>query len=405
MRVVTLPNQKVVKKRRRHFAAWFFAVFLFAAPTVTYFRPLPPATVTVATKKELPGSSPSISWPSGHVAFSAEGYDFLAGSETNVKVSTASIAKVITVLCVLEKKPLNVGETGPTITMTAEDVQRYETEVARDGTAFAVAAGDTLTEYEMLEAILLPSANNIADTAAIWAFGSLDAYRTYAQAFVEEHGMTATVVGPDASGYDPSTTSTPSDLIKLAKLALKNPVVMNITGKSSAIIGDGVEIYNHNVLTGKNGVTGLKTGRNDENSGGLLFTANVGSGTDVVHVAGIVIDAGSLSAALSGTANLLTSLQDEFPMTIVAAKGVSVGTLRTAWGSETPVVAKNTLQIQHWSGSTVYTYSSLTPASGTQRETVGTLYAQGDGRKSSAILEVAQPAAGPSLWWRITHFR
>lgn len=405
MRVVTLPTKKVARKRSHHFGVWFIVLCTIAAPTTLYFRPLPTASLTISTPNEIAAASPSVSWPAGQVAFSAAGFDFMDTNQPDTKVSTASIAKVITALCILEKKPLAEGESGPTLTMTSADVQRYQTEVARDGTAFAVSEGDVLTEYEMLEAILLPSANNIADSAAIWTFGSIDAYRTYAQAFVIANGMTATTIGPDASGYDASTTSTPGDLVKLAKIALKNPVVMEIVGKPTAVIAGGTQIFNHNALVGKGGITGLKTGRNDDNSGALLFTAKLGEGASAVSVAGVVANAGSLSGALSGTTLLVSSLGDEFPTTVVASRNERVGTLRTAWGATTDIVALDDLSLQHWSGSTLYTYHETHSVPGTQSETVGTLNVKSDGRKATVKIGIQSPASGPSVLWRITHIR
>jgi D-alanyl-D-alanine carboxypeptidase (penicillin-binding protein 5/6) len=43
-----------------------------------------------------------------------------------------------------------------------------------------VQLGEELSEYQALQALLLPSANNIAETLARWAFGSIDAYNAYA---------------------------------------------------------------------------------------------------------------------------------------------------------------------------------------------------------------------------------
>jgi len=405
MRIVTLPSARVVKKSHRHVGLWLLLVVVVSFPTVLYFRPLPPASITITLPKSVKPTSSDISWPSGQAAFSAEGFDFLESNQADSKISTASIAKVITALCVLERKPLKLGEAGPTLTMGSEDVQRYQLELARDGTTFAVAEGDKLTEYEILQAILLPSANNIADSAAIWAFGSLNDYRAFAQNYVQSHNMTATTIGPDASGYDPSTTSTPSDLVKLAKIALKNSVIMEITGKPTATIGNDKVINNHNIMVGKDGITGLKTGRNDENSGGLLFTANVGEGSHTVKVAGIVTNAGSLSAALVGTAQLVVSLQKDFPVSVVAAKNSSVGSLHTAWGTTTSIVALNDVALQHWAGSAIYEYHDIRAVSGTRQETIGTIYAKADGRKSSAAIGVATPAAAPTIFWRITHIR
>lgn len=405
MRVVTIPTNKPVKKRRRHLRKWFLLLVPLSATAILYFRPLPPATVFITVPKEISSPSSTIAWPNGQTAFSAAGFDFLESNQKKERISTASIAKVITALCILEKMPLAQGQSGPTYTISSADVKRYQDEVARDGTTFAVSEGDTLTEYEMLEAILLPSANNISDTAAIWAFGSLEAYRTNALVFLEKNGMKETTIGSDASGYDPATTSTPSDLVKLAKLALNNPVVMEIAGKPTSVIGDGVQIFNHNTIVGKGGVTGLKTGRNDENSGALLFTAKVGEGGNTVDLAGVVANAGSLYAALAETARLVDSLADDFPTSVIASKNEKVGTARTAWGEEQDIVSVGDLSLRHWSGSTVYSYHDVGTISGTEKEPIGLLSAKADGKKVSVKLKISTPSKGPGLLWRITHLR
>ena len=36
----------------------------------------------------------------------------------------------------------------------------------------SVAAGEQISQYQALQAMLIPSANNVADSLARWAFGS-----------------------------------------------------------------------------------------------------------------------------------------------------------------------------------------------------------------------------------------
>ena len=93
---------------------------------------------------------------------------------------TASTAKMILALAVMQAKPFNLGEKGETITISSEYFNRYLWYVANGGSVSAVALGEEISEYDALASVMLPSSNNIADTLAIWAFGSLDAYRDYA---------------------------------------------------------------------------------------------------------------------------------------------------------------------------------------------------------------------------------
>ena len=381
-------------------------VLFFGAGVTLYLRPLPAATVQVSLPAVPSAAQPSLTWPTvGQAALSAEGYNFIASDASLEEISTASIAKVITVLCVLEKYPLKTGETGPTLTMTAEDVQMMWNEINRNGTHLSITEGETLTEYQAIQAIMLPSANNIADTLAVWAFGSMDAYIAYANTYLEKHGMSQTHVEGDASGFDPGTASTTADLVTLAKLALQQPVLMEIAGQESAAFETAGTVYNHNTKVGDGIITGLKTGRNDGNSGSVLFTATIGKGSDAVQLAGIVADAGTLRTALNGAEALAESAADDFPATVLVQKGEAVGTVRTAWGSSAPIVAASDASLRHWSGSKIYQTIEKTSVSGTEKATAATLHLTADGRKSATELIISQPAAGPSIWWRLTNWR
>ncbi len=133
---------------------------------------------------------------------------------------------------------------------------------------------------------MLPSANNIADSLAAWVFGSHDAYAAYATAFLQSHGLNQTHVGSDASGFDPSTTSTASDLTALGLLALKSPVLMSIAGEKSADLPVAGTVRNYDEVLGQNGITGLKTGNNDADPGAFLFTGSATIGGKTIPLAG-----------------------------------------------------------------------------------------------------------------------
>jgi D-alanyl-D-alanine carboxypeptidase (penicillin-binding protein 5/6) len=122
-----------------------------------------------------------------------------------------------------------------------------------------------------MEAVLLESANNVADSLAVWAFGSLEAYRAYAQKMVQEIGMNHTTIGTDASGYHPTTTSTASDLALLAREVLKEPMLRQIVDTSSTSLPGAGRIQNTNRFLGSE-VVGMKTGYTPE-AGGVFVLA------------------------------------------------------------------------------------------------------------------------------------
>jgi D-alanyl-D-alanine carboxypeptidase (penicillin-binding protein 5/6) len=129
----------------------------------------PPATIT---RSITPTTSSQIAWPStGQSAVAVAGNPVVTSHGVQTPTPTASVAKLITSLVVLQAKPLSVGQQGPAITLTASDVAIYRQYLSEQGSVVPVEAGESITEYQMLQAMLLPSANNMADSLAIWAFG------------------------------------------------------------------------------------------------------------------------------------------------------------------------------------------------------------------------------------------
>lgn len=130
---------------------------------------------------------------------------------------TASTAKMILALAVMEAKPLELGTQGPEIMIDSEYYNRYIWYVNNGGSNTAVALGEEISEYEALMSVMLASSNNMADTLAMWAFGSLENYREYATEMLRSWDINATTLGPDASGFDEGTISTSADLARIGE--------------------------------------------------------------------------------------------------------------------------------------------------------------------------------------------
>lgn len=224
-----------------------------------------------------PAFTADVSWPHNVLAAAVGVQDggVIASQNDTKPRPIASIAKLITALAILEKHPLsNDEDMGPYIPITEADEQLYRDYVAKNGTVVLVKAGVPVPERDALEAMLLPSANNFADTTAIWAFGSLQNYHTYANAMLKRLGLNDTTVGVDASGLDPSTKSTASDLVRLGEIALKNPTIAHIVALPAANIPYAGDIPNYNVMVTKYGYTGLKPGESVEAGNTLLFSTD-----------------------------------------------------------------------------------------------------------------------------------
>jgi D-alanyl-D-alanine carboxypeptidase (penicillin-binding protein 5/6) len=243
-----------------------------------------------------------ILWPGyGQSAYGELNSGVLAVSDDAAKSApTASLAKVITALAILKQKPLAPGQQGPMITLTQEDVDSFSDYVRKNGAVVAVEAGEQISQYQAMQAMLMPSANNMADTLARWAFGSLDAYSVYANAMVNEMGLTQTHVA-DASGFSPKTTSTAHDLVQLGIFYMKEPLLTGIASQTEAKIPVAGIIRNYNSLVNEDGILGIKVGDTDE-AGRCFLVADVRSGSNDKATTAV--------AAVMGADNLKTAMED-----------------------------------------------------------------------------------------------
>lgn len=318
-----------------------------------YTRPLPsvePVTKIVSVPKTEPINLP---WPaSGQAALGASGFGVLASHNTEAPLPIASIAKVITTLAILEKKPLASGDQGPNITFTQADVDLFDYYYTHDGSVAQVSNGEVISEYQALEAMLLPSANNIADSMARWAFGSVDAYVAYANQMVKNMGLSRTVVG-GASGFDDKTTSTADDLVKLGIAAMNQPAVAQIVSQSTADIPVAGTVHNVNWLLGTDGVAGIKTGNTDQAGGCYLFAAKHTISGRQVTLVGAVLGMDQLNDAISLSRPIIESADSGFEETTVIHKGQVMAAYQAAWGQTSTSVAAKDITVLSWKGQAV----------------------------------------------------
>lgn len=352
--------------------------------------------------------SGDLPWPGyGQAAVGILGSGVVAQNGKQNQVPIASVAKVITSLAVLSKKPLKPGQDGPKITLTASDVALYNTYAAKEGSLTPVNNGEVISEYQMLEAVLLPSANNVADSMAIWAFGSIDKYHAYANAFVKELGMAHTTVADDASGYSPATTSTTRDLVKLGEAAMQNPVLAEIASKSQATIPVAGTIYNVNTLLGTSGIVGIKTGNTLQAGGVFLGASKKSIGTKPVTVITAIAGAPDLSTALNDTLPLTAGAQKNFDNNKAIAEGDIVGSYRQPWGDTITVSASRTVSVLNWKGLGAPIQIKVKPITFESHagDIVGTVTAQKSllAGESSVYAVLDATPTKPPVWWRLLH--
>jgi D-alanyl-D-alanine carboxypeptidase (penicillin-binding protein 5/6) len=386
-------------------------VLMAGVAVAAQLKPLPGPVVTlkVAPSVVLDHSTPSaIPVPTqGSFAIETLQDGELASHNGNTPGPTASVAKTMTALAILDARPLSVGASGPTLTVSASDVALYHQIVAEGGSFAPVTLGETLTERDMLLGLMLPSANNFALMAGNWIDGSQTLFVARLNQMAKTIGMLhTTFVDPD--GLSAQTVSTPNDLLKLGAAAIDNPTLAAIVATPKATLPDGSLITNIDApLLSTPGWLGIKTGHTFAAGYCLLFAAqeSLASGLTPVRVVGAVMGQPTRADTFSvAAAGVKAALAGYVAVDVSAIHPHTKGGVLVAWGSSSDlatsaasdlVVVRRGQQLEV-SARVVSAYD-LSTAGGVVGKVDGTL----GGRKIEWKVATISPIGPPSWWWRV----
>jgi serine-type D-Ala-D-Ala carboxypeptidase (penicillin-binding protein 5/6) len=272
----TAPAQARTGFRRyRGVLALLVALASLAGCTTGELNTSPSGPVTPRAGTAIPSQEQlgAVSWPADGVsAADISGIGVMDGLGATQQVPIASVAKLMTAYVILQDHPLLGGGSGPDITVEPSEAAAYPSQ-ARDGDSLvAVAAGEAISERQALEALLLPSADNMAWILARWDAGGQAAFTAKMNATARRLGMTATSY-TDASGLDSTTTSTAADQVRLGMAAMQVPALAAIVDMPTAVVPVAGTIRNTNTLLGQDGIVGLKTGSTQAAGGCILVAA------------------------------------------------------------------------------------------------------------------------------------
>jgi len=338
----------------RRLAILFLAIIVVigALGAWNYFRPIPAvaATTSLHTQDTVPGAVPAIRWPStGAAAMGASGLGLIASSGNEKPVAAASVTKVMTALVILGDKPLQPDQKGPSITITDADVQSYQAALANKESVVEVRAGEVLTEFELLEGLLIPSANNFAELLARWDAGSVDSFVASMNKKAGELDLTQTTFA-DASGASPATVSTPSDLMTLGMEAMKLEVFAQIVAMPQADLPVAGTVYNVDAVLGQSGIVGIKTGSGLAEGANFLFAATSQVDGHPLMLYGCVMSQPTLARALAAAKVLLASMQASLHVRRVIARNQAVASYVTPWGGQADLLSTVDVDLVEWPG-------------------------------------------------------
>jgi serine-type D-Ala-D-Ala carboxypeptidase (penicillin-binding protein 5/6) len=372
--------------------------------------------VAYTTTVRVPGSAPEPAWPAdGQAALVVRGIGSFGSAGGDTPSPTASLAKVMTAYLTLRKYPLSRTGGGFTLTVTPTEVRSEEQDTRQDESVVAVRAGERLDERQLLEALLIPSGDNIAQMLAAYDAGSVSR-------FVAEMNRTARMMGmdkttyTDPSGYEPTTVSDAGDQLRVFERALQFAVFRRIVSMPSVTLPVVGTVQNYDPLISE-GYDG-KTGSDSAAEGCLAFFKHVTVDGRRLTVVGVVLDQGEggatsviLGAAAAAAQRLVASVAPAIRAHTVLPARSAVMIATSADGHRVGAVTAGPLRVIGWGG--IREHLAIRPRSlGRDHlsagDPVGEAALAGNlpttaGAPTRTAVRASRPLAAPGISWRLAH--
>ncbi|MDQ1171947.1 D-alanyl-D-alanine carboxypeptidase (penicillin-binding protein 5/6) [Microbacterium testaceum] len=370
----------------------------------TLLWPLTAVAPTVRTVAAQPVAAPTANpaWPAqGEAAIALDGMPETLSTPANAPESIASITKVVTALVVLDKLPLAPGEQGGTYAFTQADSADYWQYRARGESSLDVPVDGTLTQLQMLQGMLIASANNYAQRLSNDLFGSDAAFAAAAGEYLAQRGIDGiTIVNP--TGIEAGNTATPAALIALAERALANPVIAEIVRTPELTLPGAGTFRNGNSLLEDPGVIGVKTGTLD--AWNLLTAKDITVGGTTVRAYAAVLGQPGPDSRNQASRDLFARIEQELQPSPSLTAGTVVGKVESLWAPDVDVVTATDATVVLWNGAEAKTSTSFDLGDAREPgETVGSLTATGPVDADTVEVELTGELEPPSPWWRLTH--
>jgi D-alanyl-D-alanine carboxypeptidase (penicillin-binding protein 5/6) len=372
--------------------------------------PLPVIHVDLVRTSAVRGSVAPIPWPSqGQAAIAVPALGVVLASGPERPVPIASLTKIMTAYVVLRDHPLAPRSQGPEVTIDASDQNEADAEADADDTTIPVQAGEVLSERQLLDGLLVHSANNLADVLARWDAGSIAGFVSKMNSAAAALGMRDTQY-VDTNGLSQQSVSTAADQLRVGSAAMKIPTFAAVVAQTMINLPIAGTVANYVRQIGTDGIVGVKSGFTQAAMGCLVLAAQRQvDGHVVIVMAAVTGQPGfdPLDAAASATEPLLDATAASLREVRVVARGTSVARVVTPWSSTaiSGVTARTQVALA-WPGDVVrrsmktFRVRNRAPAGTTLGRITITVGAQ----RLTELVRSTKSLSGPSLAWRLEHF-
>jgi D-alanyl-D-alanine carboxypeptidase (penicillin-binding protein 5/6) len=325
-----------------------------AAPRTT------PRTAAVAplvrsnlTSVVIAGKPAALPFPRvGEGAAMVDGVGIVASTKNEKSVPVASVTKIMTAYLVLKDHPLVGHAGGPTFVMTAADHQAWVVDAEANDSSVEVKTGERLDERQLLQALMIPSADNIADYLAAWDAGNTKAFVAKMNATAAALHLTDTHFA-DASGINPGSRGSAVGIVRLAALAMENPVLQSIVDEQFIRLPVTGEIWNtYDPVVGVDGIIGVKSGFTQAAETNLVTAAwRSVHGHRVMVICDVLGQPNTLLGDGEDNEAVLNAVSAELRLTTVEPRRAVVGEALTSWNRDTSAVrVASAVEVVGWPG-------------------------------------------------------
>jgi len=424
-----IPSPRIARHRRsrsrRYDPAGTFrpiglvlAVLLVVLAAIAYvlfqlLQPVPSISAhAVDTSVTVPGTAAALAWPAqGQAAIGVEGAGLLDTHGLQKPTPLASVTKLMTAYIVLHDHPLAAGAIGPDIGVSASDVATYQRDKAGGDSVVAVTAGEQMSELQALEALLIPSGDNIATLLADWDAGSATAFVAKMNATAKRLGLADTRYA-DAAGTATGTASSAGAQVRLAMDDMELPAFRSVVSMPQVTLPVAGLQYNVDAELGKHGIVGIKTGYTTTAGGCFVFAANATVAGKTRTIVGAVLHQIStpaqpspLTAAFDASIALLSSAEHVLTQATVVHAGQVLGHLDAPWASSVALEASRPVTVIGLPGQRVAMRVVLpgrVSAPVAAASALGTADVRLGDQRAVVPLKTSRSLPGASLGWRLT---
>lgn len=409
------PRPLATRRRRRRRTRWPIPVLAVLAMTAGIVlqlgRPAPQAALVIAPSAAISvgGVAPALPWPAtGQAALSVPAAGVMLSPFPGRPAPIASLTKMMAALVTLRDHPIGPESSGPKVVMTAADQQDAAADSVGGDTEIPVTAGETLTERQLLDGLLVHSANDFADALAVWDAGSIPAFVAKMNATASSLGMTGTRY-VDANGISADDQSTPRDQLELAATGMAIPAFAAVVAQPTIVEPGAGLLGNYVSVVGTRGVVGVKSGFTQAAMGCLVLAVNrqVDGRTVQLLVALTGLQSvNPLNAAAAAALALADAAAPGLRFQTLVPAGRVEGSINASWTSRHPQLATGApLATWVWPGTRWYPVVRQVPLEGavSAGQTVATLTLTNGSQRVSVPVVSRGDVRQPSKGWRLVH--